>query len=268
MNQLLSQPRAKGALKLEAVVSPRGTELRNLRQSGSLRAMFPRSQDLTAVLVNTAGGVTGGDRFDVSVFANDGAAVVATSQAAERAYRAQPDQIGRVHNRLRVGADARLCWLPQETILFDGCNFAREMSVDLTASSRFLMVEPVVFGRSAMGEVLNSASFTDQVRITRGDDLLYFDRVVLCGDIHDQLARPFVTGGAMALATVIYVGPDAAGHIGPVRAQLPETAGASLLRDDLLIMRIVASDSHILRRDLIPILTRLNGAALPRPWMM
>ena len=121
---LIAEPpalnRARGEARIAVRASARGTELARLRQSGSAKAMTPRrsGEDLVAVLVNTAGGVTGGDRFHYSGEAEAGAALTLSTQAAERAYRARDGEVGRVSVALKAAEGARIDWLPQETILF------------------------------------------------------------------------------------------------------------------------------------------------------
>ncbi|MCV6585915.1 MAG: urease accessory protein UreD [Marinibacterium sp.] len=248
---------------------PLRSRIDGLHQAGSLKLLFPRTDDgLQAVLVNTAGGITGGDRFTVSATARSGTDLTLTTQAAERGYRAQPGSTGCLTTDLRIEDGARLNWLPQETILFRGCALTRRLNVDLADSARLTLVEPLVFGRSAMAETLDDGQFRDRVALHRGGRLLYLDQMRLTGDIAAHLARPTTGAGAGALATVLHVGPDAAALLPTLRDGLPDSAGASLIGDDLLVMRLLAPDSFELRRTLLPILARLTGADLPRPWMI
>ncbi len=242
----------------------------DLRQAGSLKLVFPRPAGvaLDAVIVNTAGGVTGGDRFNLTATALPGTALHLTTQAAERAYRAQPGEVGRITTRLTVGAGARLHWLPQETILFQGADLCRRLTVDLAPDARLLLCEPLVFGRTAMGETLTAARLNDRIDVTRDGVPLFRDAAHLSGDIAAHLARPFTANGAAALACVLYVAADAEAHLDPVRALLGPAAGASLLRRDTLVVRILARDSFVLRQTLIPVLTHLSDGPLPRPWMI
>lgn len=261
-------PRAIGEVRLTAKDSSRGSQIDQLRQSGSLKLVFPRCDDtLQAVLVNTAGGVTGGDRFEVTMHAQDNAQLSITTQAAERAYRATPGLTGRISTRLSVAAGARLCWLPQETLLFEGCALDRSLRVDLAADARLLMVEPLVFGRLAMKETLRNIAFRDCIDIRRAGMPLYLDRLQLAGDATAHLARPMIAGGAGAMATLVYAGPDAEAYLDAVRRLLPPTGGASVIRAGLLAVRLLAPDSFELRLSLIPVLTLLSGDDLPRPWM-
>lgn len=264
------QPRARGELRVSLRSGIRGTELADLRQAGSLRALFPRSPTLNrhVVLTNTSGGVTGGDRFRTGITAGPDTRVSLTTQAAERAYRAQPGQTGRVETRLTAEPGARINWLPQETILFDGCALARRLTAELAPGASALIVEPLVFGRAAMGETVTSGKLDDRIELRRDGRPLYLDRIWLAGDIAGHLARPGVADGARALATVIFADPAAEAMLDRLRALLPDTAGASLLHPDLLVARILAPDSFVLRQSLIPVIDLLHGDVLPRPWMI
>ena len=82
-------------------------------------------------MLNTSGGVAGGDRLDGAFELRDGARATIAAQAAERFYRALPgSDAALVRNRLHGGGGACLEWLPQETILFDRCALDRRLDVD------------------------------------------------------------------------------------------------------------------------------------------
>jgi len=243
--------------------------LDGLRQSGAFKLLFPRSGvQLQAIMINTAGGVTGGDRFTLDARVGAGTRLSLTTQAAERAYRAQPAEIGQIRSMATVGDAACLHWLPQELILYDGCSIQRQLRIDLAATARLLMVEPIVFGRTAMGECLSAGHFRDRIEVNRAGRPLYRDALHLSGDIAARLARDAVAGGAVAMAGLLYVAPDAAAHLDHVRALLGDHGGASLLRADVLALRLVAADSHLLRQHLLPVLDLLSQSNLPASWRL
>lgn len=246
------------------------TQLRDLRQSGSTKLVFPHTYAAMreAILVNTAGGITGGDRFTLDVEVQTGAALTLTTQAAERAYRAQRGELGKVSTTLSVHSKAYLYWLPQELILFDRCALQRRLVVDLKEDARFLMVEPIVFGRTAMTETLRNIRFHDRIRITRQDKPLYLDGVDIIGDAAVHLARPAIANGAGAMASLVLVSPDAQAQLVAIRRMLPPSAGASLIAKDVLVLRHLATDSFELRRDLVPILDHLTNNSLPISWRL
>ncbi|WP_235604680.1 urease accessory protein UreD [Sulfitobacter sp. EhC04] len=246
------------------------TRLANLRQSGAMKLVLPRvfRPDVEAVIVNTAGGVTGGDRLHLDAAAGPGACLTLSTQAAERIYRAQPGEVGCIETRLTVAAGARVNWLPQETILFDHAALNRRLTVDLANDASLLMVETLVFGRAAMGEVLHAAHLRDRIRINRDGAPVYLDGIALDGDVQAHLARPAIAGGAGAVATLVFVSTQAEAQLGPLRALLPDTAAASLLPGGVLVARLLATDSFELRRTLIPALMLLNTGHLPMNWRL
>ncbi|MDA7427993.1 urease accessory protein UreD [Primorskyibacter aestuariivivens] len=263
------QPRTRGTVTLSAKrLGPRSV-IDGLRQSGSYKALFPRTGDmLQSILINTSGGVTGGDRLALEAGVGVGAALSLTTQAAERAYRSLDGSPGQVCSRITVGDEALLHWLPQELILYEGCALRRTLEIDLTLSSRLLMVEPVIFGRVAMGEVVTSGAFHDDITVRRAGRQLYRDATRLSGDITARLARPAVASGAKAMASLLFVDPRAEALLPRIRDMMPETGGASLLAADVLTLRLLAEDSHALRQHLLPVLDLLSDDTLPVSWRL
>jgi urease accessory protein len=272
----LSEPgslqRAVGDLRVVVKRFGPETVLDELRQAGCLKARFPRpivSGWMDAVMLNTSGGIAGGDRLDSAIVVGAGGQACVAGQAAERFYRALTvDSPARVGVRLTVEAGAALEWLPQETILFDGCALDRRLTIDLAAGARFLGVETLVFGRAAMGERVRHGWLRDLIRVRRGGELLLHDAIRLDGEIDAALRRPAIGGGAGAVATMIYAAPDAARKLDAVRAALgPAEAGASVW-DGMLVARILGSDGASVRVTVTAALEVLREARpLPRVWL-
>ena len=263
-------PRARGAVHVSTKARGPRTVLDDFRQAGSLKLLFPKrpQPDLQAVLVNTAGGVTGGDVFNLSASVAPDTQLTLTTQAAERAYAAQPDQTGRIDTKITVGDGAQLTWVPQEMILFNHARLQRRLTVDLAQTARTLITETVVFGRQAMAETVTGGVLDDRITVLRDGRPLFVDAVRLSGDMAQTLTRPFVGAGARAVTTLIYVAPDAEAHLDPLRDRLGPTGGASLLHDDVLVVRLMSADSFAARAVLVPLLTDLSGTPLPRTWML
>lgn len=244
--------------------------LQTLYQQGASKLLLPRagSDALTAVVLNTAGGMTGGDRFEITARAEAGAHLVVTTQAAERIYRAEPGEVASLTCHLTIGHGARLDWLPQETILFDRCALNRRLMAELSADATFLMVEPLIFGRAAMGESVQTGHFRERIEVRRNGRLVFADAIRLSGEIQQLLDDPAVAGGSRAMAALLLVSDKAEALLKPLRALLPASAGASLIREGVLFARILASDGYTLRQSLLPAIERLSGAPLPRNWML
>lgn len=264
-----AQPRTEAAARLSVKRLGVRSVIDGLRQSGAYKLLFPRADDtLQAILVNSSGGVTGGDRLTLRAAVGPGAALGLATQAAERAYRSGDGRHGNVDSRLTVAEGATLHWLPQELILYDGCALTRRLDIDLAATARLLMVEPVIFGRTAMGERVNAGVFHDRISVTRAGRPLYRDALRLATPIHDRLTHPAVAGGNVAMASLLFVDPRAPAMLPRVRAHLPETGGASLLAPDVLVLRLLAPDGHLLRRHLLPVLDLLSDGTLPMSWRL
>ncbi len=182
-----------------------------LHESGSLRVRFPspEGEGLSAVLVNTAGGVAGGDRFDIDISAGEGARLTLTTAAAEKIYRAT-DKAAELNIALKVADGAHLSWLPQETILFDRARMSRRIDIDLAEGASLLLCELAVFGRAAMGERMEQGAFVDRWRMRRGGRLIFAETVRLDGDIGEKLKRPAVAKSGGAIGTALIVPGDEA----------------------------------------------------------
>lgn len=263
-------PRAKGAVSLGAKALGQRTVLDDLRQSGSFKCLFPRPAraGLEAVLLNTAGGVTGGNSFRFTGKAARGTTMTLTTQTCERVYRAAGGHHGQVANHLTVAAGARVNWLPQETILFNGSALERRLLVEMAADASLLLIESMIFGRAAMGETLTDIRLHDRIEIRIAGTPVFLDALRFAGDFQAHLSRAAIANGAGAMALILFASATAEGQLGALRGMLPDSAGTSLIRDNLLAIRILASDGFALRRSVMPVLRRLNDDTLPRCWML
>jgi len=263
--------RAVGQISLRAAKIGERTRCRELHERGSLRVRFPNAStdDLEAVLINTAGGIAGGDRFAVEIMAEAGAAVVAGTAAAEKVYRSSGSPAS-LSIRLDVGSGARLAWLPQETILFDNGIIDRRIDIDLAADASLVLVEGLVFGRSAMGETVMNGTLIDRWRVRRNGRLVFAETTRLKGPIASRLSEPAVAGGCAAIATLL-IAPDNEKYnercVEVVRACGPFRGEAAISAwNGLAVARLCARDGATLRHDLTTILAALN-VPLPRLWL-
>jgi urease accessory protein len=245
------------------------TRIETLYQVGSVKVRFPRSPGhaIEAVLLNIAGGVTGGDRLAYQVSVGDGASAVVTSQAAERVYRRSAG-VAEIETELSVGRNAVLEWLPQETILFDRSALSRRLSAEVAETASFLGVEAIVLGRAAMGEQLRNVALLDSWRIRRAGRLVFADGFRLDGDASAILEGGATGRGATALATLVHVAPDAEARLETARAALadgPGEAGVSAW-NGMLVARLLAPSGQALRVGLVRLIETLRGAPMPRVW--
>lgn len=261
--------RARGSVSLG--VSRRGERntVGELAQAGCGRLLFPAiaaGNALEAVIVNTGGGLTGGDRFHAAVDVAPGAKALATTQACEKIYRSDGSD-ALVETQLSLAQEAFLAWLPQETILFDRARLRRRLHVDMAQDATLLAMEAVLLGRKASGESLTQGLFRDSWRVRRAGRLVFAEETAFEGDLSARLAKAATLKGAAAYATVLLVAPDAAAHLEPAREVLIKEAaeGGISTFDGLCVARLIAQDGAALRRILIALLRALGGE-LPRVW--
>jgi urease accessory protein len=269
----LSAQRVDARARLVAGRLDGRTRLVRLYQDGAAKIRMPAvaGDPLEAILINTAGGLTGGDRIGWEVEASAGAAVSVTTQACEKVYRARSGR-AEVSARLVAGEGARIAWLPQETIVYDRSAFARRLDVDLAGGAEALIVEATLFGRLAMGERVRSALFGDRWRVRRNGRLVHAEDFRIGPDLEATLGRAAVAGGAIAMATVLLVSPDAERLLPQVREIIGEEGGASAWSvggSGKLLARLLAGDGYLLRKRLVPLVGLLNGqAGLPKVWSL
>jgi urease accessory protein len=261
--------RAHGQISFEVTLSGGTTRPVRIGESGPSRIRLPNVETaaLEAVMMNTGGGIACGDRFDFAISAAPGSELVMTTPAAERCYRSD-GPLAAVDVDLRVASGASLAWLPQETLLYNEGRLRRRLSADLAADARLMMFECVVFGRTAHRETVETGLFEDRWRISRAGRLIYADTLRLDGPIQQLLDRPAVAKGARALATFLYVAPDAESRIDEVR-QIIDNAPCDVAASawsGLLAIRFLSPEIAALRRAAIEFMTVFRGTPLPRVW--
>ncbi|MEO1723374.1 MAG: urease accessory protein UreD [Pseudomonadota bacterium] len=267
------QPRAEGSIRLAVKHAEGRTRLDRLRHQGSAKCLLPRLPDnhdgrVEGVIVNTAGGITGGDRFDWVAEAGPGTRLTLTTQAAERAYRVQPGEVGHLTTRLTLREKATLAWLPQETILYDRGSLERRLEVDMHPSATLLALEPLILGRQAMGETVENARLIDRWAIRRNGRLVFADTLRLEGPVAEITARPACFGPHRAAASLLLVSPNAEDRLAAARGALPTlpAEGGASAWNGLLAARLLAPTAADLRRALVSFLNGLAITPLPRVW--
>jgi urease accessory protein len=261
--------RAHGHVSLAVAARRGGTGRSRVAEEGSLRVRFPGAcaGAQEALIVNTAGGVAGGDRLSINVILEEGARLVVTTAAAEKIYRSDGPHAS-IAVTATLAADAELTWLPHETILFDRARLSRTIDIAMAPTARVMFAETVIFGRSAMGEVVRDGHFGDRWRVRRDGRLVFADHLRLDGAVADQLGEAAIAAGHVALGTVLVVPGDdtAVKVVRAVAGQFRGEAGVSSW-NGIALARLAAPDGAALRRDLTALLTALGRGPLPRLWL-
>lgn len=262
--------RAHGRATVEVSHRRGRTRLDDLHQAGSAKAFLPPGNAVPEIVfLNTAGGLTGGDRLHYGVCVGAGSAARATTQTAERAYASPGGPPARATVRLDVGPDARLDWLPQETILFEHSDLSRDTVVDLARGAQILLCEAVVLGRVAMGETIVRARLFDRRVVQRDGRPILIDTLALGSG--DYVSGPAGLGGARAVAMLALVGQGVEDAADGLRRRLAACAGIESAVsgwDGRCIARLRAADGLPLRRALAAAVTAVRPGPLPRVWQI
>lgn len=269
--------RAVGEGRISLKLGAEGvTKLDRLYQQGCAKIRLPKvygANMLEAVLINSSGGLTGGDRLNWDIKAASGTYGVATTQACEKIYKSDEGPAFLTTN-ISVADGARFDWLPQESILFDRARLNRRMCVDLTGSARFLALEAVLLGRLAMGEKVHDIFFSDRWMIRRDNRLVHADALSFEGDVTAFGISAATLSGHQAFANLCYCGPEDSDHLALLVTQARALAasyadchiGLSAMPGKI-ILRMTAPDGLQLRAALIPLISLFRSdAPLPRVW--
>ena len=166
---------------------------------------------------------------------------------------------------MRLFADkrAQLMWLPQESILFDRARVSRSIDAEATADASLTICEAVVFGRAAMGEQIAAGMMKDRWRVHRGGKLVFADALALDGAVGKILQGPAIARGAIAVATLVHLAPDAEQKVDAVRrCQVSDVETGASAFDGMLVARFVAAGAMELR---VAILAALDAIGMTAP---
>ena len=262
--------RARGAGRIVLSGSAKGTRLVDLYQKFPTRVMFPKIGDgamKEAVIVNSAGGIAGGDRLEFEVIALNKASIAVTSQAAEKVYRAL-DQPARVSTKLKARGAAKLAWLPQETIIFNQARIRRHIEIDVSTGAELMALEWLVLGRSAHGEAVVSGYIADSWRIRKDDRLIWADGFHVTDDVFTHLHKRALLSNCKAIGTLIYFAPDLDARLQVLReiAASLECHCAATAVGGLIIIRFAAEACSDLRRGLRSLLDQFGRKLGPSPF--
>jgi urease accessory protein len=253
-----------------------GSALSVLRQQAPIRFLQPYPEvgdPRTGVIVNTAGGIVGGDRLDIAISAHDGAQALMTAQAAEKIYRSN-GATAEIAMTFESRRGAALEVLPQGTILFDGARLRRRTALRVDADATLLFGEILHFGRVAMGETYATGAIDDRIDVTWGKRRVWVDALRLHGG--QIMAMRAVSGlaGMPHAAVLVLLTPEPGRYLAGLRDVLDAHAheglrsGAAVFADGPLVARWLAHDSGALRRSFAAAWRGLRSESLDRPARM
>ena len=244
------ESRTDGRLDFSVIFDGDGSVVGRLYQQAPLRALFPRperGEPFTAVLVNSSGGIVGGDRLEVTLEATESASLLVIGQAAEKVYRST-GRTAEATTTLIAGPGSLIEFLPQGTIVYDGACFRRITTIKASPGSRVMAGEVLSLGRVERGERFTTGLLHDEWRVRVDDRLIWADALHLSdADGADKNVTGITTtlnsragfAGAPAYATFLYVAPAASEQLKLTRRILgdtPATVRAGVTSFDGLIV--------------------------------
>jgi urease accessory protein len=185
------------------------------------------------VLVQTLGGPLAGDRVKLDVTVGPGAALEVSATAATVAL--PMNRPAHVEVRVRLGAGARLAWLPEPLVLAAGTDVRSSTLIELEPDAAALWRELVVLGRHGESPGNLTASLRAELD---GGPLLHEAFETRGGE------SPAILDGARSFASLALLG------LAPPVAALP---GVLALAGPGAVTRVLARDAASLRSRLAPV---------------
>ncbi|ACB96867.1 urease accessory protein UreD [Beijerinckia indica] len=251
MTMSFAANRARGEIRVRYEKHGGITRPLRLFETGGLRLRHPRAfQGCVGMIVNSAGGIAGGDHLRLAIEAEEQSELVIATPAAEKIYRAR-DKAAMLDLSLVLAPETKLAFLPQETILFDGAALSRRLDVTMANDASLLLVETLVLGRLAHGESAISCDFRDSWRIRRGGRLVFAEESRIEGPLNRTFDQPSLGHGRRAMAFLLAVAPDAEARLESLRARLapfePACPHGVSAWNGMLVARLMAASPEVLR---------------------
>jgi urease accessory protein len=163
-----------------------------------LKALYPEGAGVCHhVLVHPPGGMAGGDTLDIDVQVGPGAHALITSAGAARFYRSETAAQAQ-HARMTLAADARLEWLPLETIAFPGCRAVNAVQFTLEPGAQCLGWDLLALGLPAAGAMFDHGAITQRLHWPG----VWLEHGRIAADDTALLDSPVGLDGERALATL------------------------------------------------------------------
>ena len=255
-----SYQRANGKLKISFMNSNDETSINDLHQSGALKVLIPKSKSkyAEAVLINTGGGIVGGDTLSIEVEAAKKTNTWITTQASEKVYKSNSEQ-SILNTKVTLEDNSTLFWCPKETILFHNSKLIRNLDFDIKSSSKLLIIENIVFGRLASGELNADCFFSDHWRIKRDEKLIFAENFLF--EDKKTMYRKTNLGDYRSLLNIVYVSKDSNNYLNKMRNIISagNIFGEASCWNDFIYLRALANNTVEFKKTIEEILILLVG---------
>jgi urease accessory protein len=205
------------------------------------KPFYPEGNICHVYLIHPPGGVVGGDQLMININVAEKAHTLITTPGSGKLYRSA-GPVARIEQRLRVTDDGVLEWLPQDTILFDGCKVDMLTRVDLDQQSSFIGWEILCLGRPTSGELFTMGSSRQRIEIWRDGQPVVLERNRITGG-DPLLASSWGLQDYPVTATMLTT-PATKLMLETVREQVKDDGFSVTLLDDVLVCRYLGLQSE------------------------
>ncbi len=168
-----------GRLRLEYRLKNSRTILHGNSHKGPLRVqrpLYPEGDVCHTCILHPPGGVVGGDRLDINIYASQDTAVLLTTPGAAKFYRSNGKKATQ-QQHLKGYADSVIEWFPQENILFPGADATISTRVELNASARFIGWEILCLGLPTNNQTFDSGRADTLFTLFQDNKPVFLDRL-------------------------------------------------------------------------------------------
>lgn len=253
------------------------TVLSERRHYGPLtvqKPFYPEAGLCHVYLLHPPGGIVPGDRLQIDVRVAENGSALITTPAAGKCYRSDGRTSGMMQV-LNVEAGASLEWLPQETILYDGCRTELITRVELARGACYTGWEIVCLGRPAGNELFDTGQCRQRIEVCREQAPLLLERGFFAGG-SEALRTAWGMGGCTVSGTFIATPAgreclEAARRAEQTRLNNGDLCGASLI-DDVLVCRYLGHQAEHAKNYFTDVWRRIRPrllgreACVPRIW--
>lgn len=260
----------RAELALQFARQGAATRLTQRQHVGPLRvqkALYPEGDAVChAILLHPPAGIAGGDELAIKVALAPDAHALLTTPGAAKWYRSAAPWAQQTV-QLEVAANAKLEWLPQETIFFKGCRAQIDHRVHLGDNARYLGWDVWCMGRTASGERFDSGALRVVTEIRLNEQALWIEQGSLAGGTnlltsHAGLAGRSVCGTLLAAGAAI--APEL---LSACRALQPKESSALhgiTVLSHLLVARYLGDSSEAARAWFVELWRLLRPALMGR----
>jgi urease accessory protein len=165
-----------------------------------LRSLYPEAPAVCHhVLVHPPGGIVGGDVLEVEIDVGADAHALVTTAGATRFYRSLGDAAVQSVTA-RLGAGARLEWLPLETIAYSGCAAENRFRLELAAGAEAMAWDVLALGLPASEQPFARGSYLQSMEVAGR----WLERGVIDPADRRLLDSPLGLAGQPAIGTLCF----------------------------------------------------------------